>query len=84
VPDDGAFVVQLACKSLAPWNHQRAEEWLRGWDWKTCRTIAGAGGLDVLMLVREQGCMWDEDTCEAAAGEGHLELLKWAIENAWG
>jgi hypothetical protein len=30
--------------------------WLRRWDEDTCTAIAGAGGLDVLKHVREQGC----------------------------
>ena len=46
-----------------------------------CYTIAGAGGLEVLKHVREQGCEWNENTCRSAALGGHLELLKWARAN---
>jgi len=46
-------------------------EWLMEWDWQTCCTIAGAGGLEVLKHVRGQGCEWNNNTCTGAAGGGH-------------
>ena len=52
------------------WSEEEQPKWLLGWNWKTCWTVAGAGGLDVLKHVRQQGCPWNECTCMKAAGGG--------------
>jgi len=55
--------------------------WLTSWDSWTCLEIAGAGGLEVLKHVREQGCQWHALTCWKAAEAGRLDVLKWARAN---
>ena len=64
-----------------PEEEESKPQWLARWACYTCFTIAGAGGLEVLKHVREQGCEWDEGTCRGAAEGGQLEVLKWARAN---
>jgi len=64
-----------------PAEEESKPEWLTSLDSQTCYTIAGAGGLEVLKHVREQGCEWNKWTCSDAAAGGHLEVLKWARAN---
>jgi hypothetical protein len=63
------------------WPVEEQPSWLTRWDAQTCQVIAGGGGLEVLMHVRENGCEWDQFTCREAARGGHLEVLQWARAN---
>ena len=38
---------------------------------------AEGGHLEILTLLRSEGCPWNAETCWKAAREGHLEALKW-------
>ena len=46
-----------------------------------CRAAAEGGHLEVLQLLRTDGCPWSKHTCEYAAKGGHLEVLQWARAN---
>jgi len=68
---------------MVKWLLQLAHE--HGWKWMvnewTCVAAAQAGHVQILKLLRENGCGWNKWVCLTAARNGHLEVLKWAWEN---
>jgi len=48
---------------------------------RACSRAAKRGDLDLLKILRGQGCDWNGETLRFAASGGHLELMKWAREN---
>ena len=76
VPD--AFKIgDFDTKSTLSWALEKCSEKKE----RFCEQMALNGNLELLKVLRENGCPWDETTCGSAARNGHLESLKYAHEN---
>ena len=76
VPD--AFKIgDFDTKSTLSWALEKCSEKKE----RFCEQMALNGNLELLKVLRENGCPWDETTCDNAARNGHLECLKYAHEN---
>ena len=42
---------------------------------------AYSGNLELVQLLRDEGCPWDFWTCYHAVDQSHVEVLRWAREN---
>ena len=56
------------------WRNRNFNEW-------TCVAATQGGHLEILKMLRQNGCGWNQWVCLTAARNGHLEVLKWAREN---
>ncbi|CAL6403011.1 unnamed protein product [Bathycoccus prasinos] len=75
------------CCNVAETNKLELLKWAREekkckWDWRTIRTAADQGTLEMVKYCVANECPIDEMACANAAFNGHLECLKYLHEEA--
>ena len=73
------------CSAVAETNKLELLKWEREekkckWDYRTIRTAASQGNLEMVKYCVANECPIDEDACAFAAFNGHLEVLKYLRE----